>query len=162
MAKKRSAKKPPAFDRGILDAVIALLVKGFRPERIAELLAAEGRLPLAAAGPYLGEARRLVTLAADYDRDEELGRAIRRFHEIYAAATAGKEHRCAIDAQRELCRLMRLYEDPEAAGLATDSGAERELEAVRAYLTPLNLAGPDTPTDELARLAVERILCPPA
>lgn len=172
MARRKTAKNPrstattpkPAstpYDPAALDAVIALFVKGFRPERIAELLAADksATIPAAAVTAYIAEARRLVTLAADYDRDEELGRAIRRFHEVYADATTAKEHRCRIDAQKELCRLMRLYDDPEAAAAArgtTDS--EAELGRILGHLEPLALAPPGTPPAELVRLAVEKLL----
>lgn len=63
------------------------------------------------------------------------------------------------EARKALAQLAALRPEPAAAP-GEPHPAERELEAVRAYLAPLNLAGPDTPTDELARLAVERILCP--
>ena len=172
MAKRKTAKNPRStatppkagstpFDPAALDAVIALFVKGFRPERIAELLAADKSATIAAAAvtAYIDEARRLVTLAADYDRDEELGRAIRRFHEIYADASTAKEHRCRIDAQKELCRLMRLYDDPEAAGATRGTtAAEADLERIVGYLAPLDLAPTNTPPAELVRLAVEEIL----
>lgn len=148
------------LDPAALDAVIALFVKGYRPERIAELLTADKSATIAPGSidAYLSEARSLVTLAANYRRDEELGRAIRRYHDIYADATTAKEHRCRIDAQKELCRLMRLYEDPEHAGTVDqDNAAEVELEEIRGYLESLNLAAPGTPLAELARLAVEKI-----
>ena len=151
----KAKPKAASFERGTLDAVIALMVRGHRPERIAASLTAAGELTARTAPRYITEARRLVTLSAAYDRDEELGRAVRRLNEVYGAAVMAKELKVQLDATKEINRLLGLYHNEPTAAVDTESAGEQ---AARAYLEPLELAPPGTPLAELARIAVDRLL----
>lgn len=105
-------------------------------------------------------ARRAITRAADFARDEELGKAITRGHEIYRLALESGDLKTALAAQRETNRLLGLHEAAAASGsvgsTAEDAGDIRaELEAIGSHLRPLGLA-PDTyPLAEVARIAAD-------
>lgn len=104
--------------------------------------------------PAIAEGRRRITLAADYHRDHEIGRAITRLNDLYRRALAAQDIKHALAAQRELTKLFDLARPPtDAAGPANEEAA-----AIRRHLEPLDLAEPGTPTVELCRLAVGRII----
>lgn len=111
-------------------------------------------------GSRNGQARRKLTLAADYNRDEQLGTAVTRLNDIYARAIRAQDIKTGLVAQKELNKLLDLYRmTPEHAGDATegeDSGPQQaELDAIRGHLLPLNLAEASYPLREHARIAAE-------
>ncbi|HUX03272.1 MAG TPA: hypothetical protein VMY35_20100 [Phycisphaerae bacterium] len=116
----------------------------------------------AKAKKIVAEARKRITIAADFARDEELGAAVLRLRDIYAKSMTGAEAdpRTALQAQRELNRLMGLY----AAGESADGGppddeddVRRRLDLIASYLLPLKLADERYPVEEHARVASEII-----
>jgi hypothetical protein len=62
----------------------------------------------------LAAARRRLTIAADYNRDEELGIALRRCHDLYAAAMEMSDPKAALAAEKERARLLGLAAPPAA------------------------------------------------
>ncbi len=120
---------------------------GLEPERVASAVA---------------EARRRLTRAADYNRDEQLGTAITRMNDLYARAVRTGDLKTALTAQREINKLMDLYreaiggEGPEAEH-ADPEGAQAELAAIRRHLLPLGLAAESYPLREHARIAADLI-----
>lgn len=112
------------------------------------------------------EARKRITLAAEYNRDELLGTALTRLNDLYSrciragADGNGPNLAKALDVQRELNRLTGLYR-PASLGSYVAQGqpgeADEELEAVGEYLLPLALTSEDYPLREHARLAAQRI-----
>ncbi len=112
----------------------------------------------------IAEARKRLTLAAEYNRDELLGTALTRLNDLYsrcirtAGEGSGPNLAKALDVQREINRLTGLYRQPSLAGMdsgSTESG--EELAAVGEHLFPLALAGENYPLREHARLAAQRI-----
>lgn len=112
----------------------------------------------------IAEARKRLTLAAEYNRDELLGTALTRLNDLYsrcirtAGEGSGPNLAKALDVQREINRLTGLYSKPSLAGMdsgSTESG--EELAAVGEHLFPLALAGENYPLREHARLAAQRI-----
>ena len=63
------------------------------------------------AGMTVNQARKRITVAADYTRDEQLGKAVIRLDDLYAKSIAAQDTRTALQAQRELNRLLSLYAD---------------------------------------------------
>lgn len=111
----------------------------------------------------MAEARRRLTLAADYNRDEQLGTAITRMNDLYGRAIRTGDIKTALTAQREINKLMDLYREasggPDASG-AEDQAAEslqNELVAIRDHLLPLGLAAASYPLREHARIAADLI-----
>jgi len=149
---------PPA--PAILPKIAFMLVSGLSEESIlataTEKLGASKR----AARRALREARARLIIAANYDRDEALGAAIARLSDCYAKSMAISDIKTAVQTQRELNRLLRLYEprfslddlDPAA------STPDPELAAVRQHLEPLGLGQGNEPAAELARLAAVEII----
>jgi hypothetical protein len=146
-----------------IDKVTLLLVSGLSRETI--LAAAQAKLGLSAADAEkaISEARRRITLAADYNRVEQIGTGVTRLNDLYARCTQAQDLKTALACQRELHKLLDLYataDQPNAptAGNADAGDAEqlrKELAAIREHLEPLGLAPADYPLRELARMAAE-------
>jgi len=142
----------------IADKVLLLLVSGAGEASIAEGLAKLG-VPAEERPAILAEARRRITLAADYHRDHELGQAIVRLNDCYRRSLAVQDAKPALASQKELNKLMDLYAKSDAPPpVEGESQAAAELAAIGHHLIPLGLAPADSPLEEHARLAALRIL----
>ena len=125
----------------------------------AEAYCLSQRQDLDTARRTVAEARQRITVAADYARDEQLGKAVMRLEDLYAKSIAGKDVRSAIAAQKELNRLLRLYDAPEQAPQTEgqeDESAGR-LDVIASYLLPLKLTDTRYPVEEHARVAADII-----
>lgn len=114
------------------------------------------------AKAVIGEARKRLTLAAEYNRDEMLGTALTRLNDLYSRCIRvgeGQNLAKALDVQREINRLAGLYRGTGLAA-AEQGGNEssEELAAVAEQLLPLELASESYPLREHARLAAQTIL----
>lgn len=150
--------KPAGTGPGaIADKIVLLLVNGMTVEAATGFCLKSGLTP-EQAGEAVRVARKRITVAADYAREEQIGRAVMRLEDLYAKAVAGQDLRTALQAQKELHRLMSLYGDAAKPGEA-DAGetASASLDLVGQYLLPLNLIGPEYPVEEHARIASEII-----
>ncbi len=183
MAKKKAAKKkatrrkkkastpPPetaVADPQLAEQAVLLLVRHRDAGTARRQLIAEGVDP-GTAEATVADARRRLTLAAGYDRVEELGRAIQRLNDLFELARAGLDQAplgpsaasitsCA-NIQKEINRLLDLYRPGELpAGELSEESAELRL--VRDYLEPFNLGDPELPVSELVRLAVGQLALP--
>ena len=112
----------------------------------------------------IAEARKRLTLAAEYNRDELLGTALTRLNDLYSRCIRaggdgiGPNLAKALDVQREINRLTGLYRQPSMGAMDSGGGeAAEELQAVGEYLLPLALASEAYPLREHARLAAQRI-----
>jgi len=107
------------------------------------------------------EAQRRFRRVSGIDRLAEIGAGIVRLRQIIGRAIAGGELTQAIQAQRELGKLLALYPKAgEGEGNRppeVGSEAQSELEAIAAHLRPLELADGAYPLSEIARIAAEII-----
>jgi hypothetical protein len=141
------------------DRIVLLLISGMSAEA-AEGFCLQNGQDLDSARQIVADARKRITVAADYTRDEQLGKAVMRLEDLYAKSIAGQDIRTALQAQREINRLMSLYALPNRseAGGDEDAGAlRRQVELIASYLLPLKLIGEGYPVEEHARLAAELI-----
>jgi hypothetical protein len=83
-------------------------------------------------------------------------RAIEKLNSLLAQAEADSDTKAALAVQKELNKLHGLYQ-PQA-DTDDDDGDSAVLAAIREHLEPLELGPPETPVEELARLAALRIL----
>ena len=142
-----------------LDKVIKMLVSGVSEEAVRHACVEKFGLDRARAAELVVEARQQITIAADYNRDEELGAAIARLRDLYSRSIAAGNVKTALAAQKELNRLLKLYDAPhEPSGDAERGEVRADHQAALDHLAPLGLADPDAPLAEHARLAVARIL----
>jgi hypothetical protein len=80
----------------------------------------------------IGEARKQLTLAAEYNRNEMLGTALTRLNDIYArciragAEGSGPNLAKALDVQKEINRLAGLYPNSSAASQPDGAGIQAE------------------------------------
>jgi hypothetical protein len=146
------------------EKILLLIISGLPPSAIAE--AAE-KLGLTAdqVPKAIADAKTAILIAAQFDRREQTGAALVRLNDLYRRSLAAQDTKSALSSQREINKLLDLYQPAEgtpgpdgtpAAEILTDEA--EEVAAARRHLEPLGLAAPATPLPELARLAVLRIL----
>jgi len=145
-----------------IDKVLLLMVSGLSHADLTAACIGKLNVPPEEVAGVIAQARRKLTLAADYNRDEQIGTAVTRLNDIYARAIRGQDIKTALVAQKELNKLLDLYRmtaehagegaDGEEDGAGPDSS---ELAAIREHLLPLGLAAADYPLREHARIAAE-------
>lgn len=156
--------KPADMDRAIL-----MLTSGMSRDAIEETAVAKMGLTPPDARRLVDAARRKLTLAANYNRDERLGEAITRLDDCYKKSLSIQDVKTCLGVQRELNKLLALYSPPPApapaAGDASAAGTgeaaaelRAELDAARRHLAPMFSNGEKLPLSELCRLAAGRIL----
>ena len=147
-------------EKRALDMAVLLLTKGMGHPAVATYLTTNMSVPAAQAEAVVKEARRRLTVAAEFDRDEEIGKAVLRLEDLFRTSLLAKDTRTALQAQRELSRLLRLYDrdDPgETPEEGEHSEAEQRLHVVEGYLLPLKLTNEEYPVEEHARVAADII-----
>ncbi len=138
-----------------LDALIVLIVRA-APRAEIERKAVSLGVIWDDVGLYLAEARRLISLAAAYSRDEQIGIALARLNTCYGAAIDAGELAVAVSAQRELNRLLGLHgTQPKAPG--DEAEQSPEVQQSREYLAGLVPGGDDLPLPELCRIAAQQL-----
>ncbi len=151
---------PPGAPGSVVrDRVVLLLINGMSPESAQGYCLQQGVAP-DEARQIVAEARKRITVAADYTRDEQIGRAVMRLDDLYAKSIAGQDIRTALQAQRELNRLLDLYAGSgrsDAGGGEDAAELRRQVELIASYLLPLKLADEQYPVEEHARVAAELI-----
>jgi hypothetical protein len=110
----------------------------------------------------IAEARRQLTIAADYHRDEEIGKSIIRYEDIYHQAYKDKSYKLALSAEKARVALLGLasaekLEVTETSAATEFSETQSELIEIRNHLEPLELAPVGASLSELARLAALKI-----
>lgn len=138
--------------------MILLLVSGIAPADLRSACTEKLGVDADDVDAVIAEARQRITVAADYDRDEEVGKAVTRLNDLYARALRSQDVRTSLAAQRELNRLLGLYQPPPESQDEGDDTSARELAAVREHVAPLGLGKSNASTVELVRLAVAEIL----
>lgn len=143
-----------------IDKVLLLMVSGLSHADLTAACIGKLEVPPEEVAGVIAQARRKLTLAADYNRDEQIGTAVTRLNDIYARAIRAQDIKTGLVAQKELNKLLDLYRmTAEHAGDGTDgeeAGPDSaELAAIRGHLLPLGLAAADYPLREHARIAAE-------
>ena len=155
------------MNESVTDRVLLWMVSGLSGADLESACIAKLSVPPENVKAVVAEARKRLTLAAEYNRDEMLGTALTRLNDLYGrcirAGTDGNGPNLAkaLDVQREINRLAGLYRgtgplSPDSPG-TVESEAAAELAAIGEYLLPLELADESYPLREHARLAVCRI-----
>jgi hypothetical protein len=146
-----------------INQAVLLLVSGASDDAAVEACVKHG-LPRPDAKAAVIDARRRITVAADYNRIEEVGTAYIRLHDLYRRSVEADDVKSALAAQKELNKLLDLYAGLQSDELedVEDDASERgiiaaELAAVREHLLPLELAPEDYPIAEHARIAADLI-----
>jgi hypothetical protein len=147
-----------------IDRVLLWMVSGLAGADLETACVAKLEVDPTQVKAVIAEARKRLTLAAEYNRDELLGTALTRLNDLYSRCIRaggegiGPNLAKALDVQREINRLTGLYRQPSLAGMDAGGGeAVEELEAVGEYLLPLALTSESYPMREHARLAAQRI-----
>lgn len=143
-------------DQDLIDRAVLLIVSGMTTEAAATTLHSKLGVTVTKAAAVAKKAEKKIVLAANYDRTRELGTAIARLNDLYRRAVAIQDTKTALQIQRELNKLLDLYDRPlpGEAGDVTDD----EKALARRYLEGLGLGDAETPLAELCRRAAARIL----
>ncbi len=149
-----------------MDKIVLLMVSGISKVDLGNACVTKLGLKPNEVADAIALARRRLTLAADYNRDEQIGTAITRMNDIYGRAIRAGDIKTAVTAQREINKLMDLYREA-AGGTGGASGSEsdgsaidevrNELAAIRDHLLPLGLADESYPLREHARITADLI-----
>jgi hypothetical protein len=140
-----------------VDKVVLMIVAGRGGDRVRSACLESLDMTEAEADATISEARRRLTVAADTVHDEEVGKAVMRINDLYARCMLKQDYRGALDAQRELNRLLGL--SAEGADGPGDSDLGAEVARALAHLAPLGLTKrKDAPLAELCRLAAARVM----
>ena len=142
------------MDSDKLGRVVLLLTSGFTPEKALQYCMTHIDMSEEEARECVEQARRRITVAADYARDEQIGIAISRINDIFTKATSAKDIKTALQAQRELNKLMDLYVKKEGSGdSGDDSEYARVIALIEKYILPLKLIDESYPIEEHVRVA---------
>lgn len=145
------------------DKIVLLMVSGMSRTDLENACVMKLGIEPHKVAAAITKARRRLTLAADYNRDEQLGTAITRMNDIYGRGIRAADIKTALTAQREINKLLDLYREAagsSGAGDAEDSAIDEvraELAAIRDHLLPLGLAAESYPLREHARIAADLI-----
>lgn len=140
-----------------LERILMLLINGVSVEKATTYCMTHLGLSEDKAKEAVSEARKKLTLAADFARDEQLGTAITRLNNIYTIAMRVDDIKTALQAQRELNKLMNLYGGPTNDNINIDEEMADTLETIEKYILPLNLVSNEYPIEEHVRVAAEII-----
>jgi len=164
---KKTAAKPatkqPAppmrrhIDPVIVEQIVLLMIGGLSDALLYTAAIDKLKLTPELATAAIDEARRLITLAADYNRHEELGRAVRRINKLFSDSVKMQDSKTALACQKELNKLLSLYEPPGQQKATAEAPENAEATAIRAHLVPLKLTLDSAPLAEHCRLAALRI-----
>ncbi len=164
--KRSPRKRSPASGRPpirpeTIDKIVLLLVSSQSREAIKTAAANPDGLnvPPDQVDAAIAEAEARIYDAAAASVTAEIGAAIVRLRDLYARALRTGDVRSALSSQKELSKLLGLYQTKRqpAESPGPDDAIAAELAATRDYLEPLGLGPEADGTAELARLAVAEI-----
>ena len=145
-------------DQEVIDKLVLMLVSGVSIAAAQQSAIDKLGLSESRAKRLLKRAQTAITRAADFSRDEEIGVAYHRINDLYSRSVKAQDVKTALAAQRELNRLMALYEQPtEETTHEIDETSKTELELIAQHLLPLGIAPDGYPLHEVARIAADRL-----
>lgn len=142
-------------EKTAIDRAILLLVSGMTLDATITTLKEKLGLTTKKAEAIANKAQKKIILAANYDRTKELGTAIARLNDLYRRAVAIQDTKTALAIQRELNKLMDLYEKPTPYD---DTPEPSENNLAKQHLLALGLGDDQTPLPELCRRAAAKII----
>lgn len=141
-----------------VDQVVLWMVSGLTGDALANACIGKLQVDPAEVAGLIAEARKRVTLAAEYNRDELLGTSLTRLNDLYSRCIRAQETNKALAVQKEINRVVGLQAKPPVGDEdAEHKGDVDEMKAIAEYLIPLGLADESYPVREHARLAAQRI-----
>ena len=147
------------MNESMVDRALLWMVSGLSGPDLENALITKLEVDPAEVKAVMGEARKRLTLAAEYNRDEMLGTALTRLNDLYSRCIRTQNDAKALDVQREINRVAGLHRETHASEAADESLSESasELAAIAPHLLSLGLAAESYPLREHARLAAQRI-----
>lgn len=153
----RKATEAKTLSQALLDKLFGLMRHRLSDSQLSEA-ALKLKAPPELVPRYVKEVRRQLTLAADYNRDEEIGRLNLRWEDFLQDADAKQDLQAKATALKEMAKLKALYETPKPS-VWTDTASNDEAEAVKRHLMQFELSpNPETPLYEIIRLAAHEML----
>lgn len=147
---KRFELDPAAMDMLVIATVSGMSRKGLQDTAI------KLDIPEAYIDAALVAVRKRITIAAEFDRDAEVGIAYTRLNDVYRRALTGQDMKTALAAQKELNKLIGLYD--RSADLPVSSSSNVDAALAREHLVGLGIGGSDDSLAELARQVAARFM----
>jgi hypothetical protein len=136
-----------------------LLLEGHPPDTCIGVAISSGA-SAGDAAKMVSDMRKKMAGEADCSRPEQVGLAISQLKDLYKKGMMKSDYSTAMQARKELNRLMQLYGDVEKNDDSTGfnlSVAEKKIEMISNYILPLKLCGEQFPVEEHVRIAAELI-----
>ncbi len=152
-AGKGKVTKP---DQDTIDKVILLMTSGLRDNQLRATACQHIKRSEAIIDAAITEARKRLTLAAEYNRNEELALSIQQWRNLFQLAIAQNSLPDASAARNRLDTLLGLKQAPptEPPGPTGDSP---EAQAIQKHLLPFALTDESQPLVEHVRLAALKL-----
>lgn len=143
-------------DTQAVERAVLMLVSGMTLDATITTLKEKIGVAAKKAESIAKKAQKKIILAAHYDKTKELGTAIARLNDLYRRAVAIQDTKTALAIQREINKLLDLYDKPTDTAATDITDSENEL--ARRYLANLGLGDESTPLPELCRRAAAKII----
>ncbi|MDR1922814.1 MAG: hypothetical protein LBQ66_00450 [Planctomycetaceae bacterium] len=145
-------------DNKTLEVVAGLMIKIPSIEIVKTVCLNELHIDATEVDEAIKGARTLLTRAADYNRDEEFGKAITSLNDLYASNIKIKDYKTALATRREISLMLGLKRKPDENMTRGENTAIEIENEIRTYLEPLQLAPQGTPVVELVRILASKII----
>lgn len=155
----RQPPRPAPTSAAAVEKCVVLLVSMTNQADVEKACLEKLAIPAASVNRVIAAARRKITLAADYHRDEQIGKGLKRYEDLYQRSLQIQDCKTALAAQKEIARLLGLNRRPEAnipKVFQEDEAARIKL--IGEHLVPLGLAPKEHPAEEHARIAALTII----
>ncbi len=111
-----------------IDSVLLLLVSGLTQADLEAAAIEKLGIDPGDVADVIAAARRRLKDAADFDQAERLGESITRLNDLYARCIRGQDLRTALQAQKELNRLLDLHGSRAAKTGDVDRGPDLDFD----------------------------------
>lgn len=161
-SKPRAKEAEPAVrlyvDPVVIEQIVLLMIGGLSDALLHTAAVEKLKMTPEKAAAAINEARRVITIAADYNRHEQLGKAVKRIDALYSTSVKMQDAKTALACQRELNKLLSLYEPTAVIPPTKPTEENAEAKAIRLHLVPLGLASESAPLAEHCRIAALKLI----
>lgn len=162
--KKRSARSKPTpkptaveIDEQLIAKLLEAIVLEGEPEQSARRSFSRSHTP-EQLDEHIVELRERIARSSRFDREVELGASIARLRSIMSKAIRSAELAVAVQAQKELAKLLALYPQAGSAGPKQDKPEQLDtIEQIEQHLRPLGVAPATYPIEGVARIVADKI-----
>lgn len=155
-SKKVSKPSPIPIDDGILRRLMDDMILNGQPEQVVRRQFARA-YKAEIIDAHIAELRSRIARSSRFDHDVEVGASVARLRSIMSKSIEEGEYTVAIQAQKELSKMMSLYPGESVGARPESADQVNIIEQIEGHLRPLGLARADYPIEGVARIAADTI-----